>query len=713
MVMVEVLITNHHTGECLITNASSSQDAELQKNVVEETQSPNPIDRTSNPIDRIPEFENETGEKSDRSDTIPIDRTTADQNESVENMQKSKDVQSRLKNTKTDSGFSKFLDVFKKLQINIPFAEALEQMPSYAKPFLRTGRTLIDVEKGTLVLRIADEEVTFKVFNTTKYPNDEESCLCIDSVDHILAHTYSINSCQDPLESCLVNRDALEYGDDEMVEFMNWLESMQEAKPRRFQRFEPLGVLSSRPQPSIIEAPTLTLKPLPSHLRYAYLGNSTTLPVIISSKLNTEEEDKLLRVLREHKMALGWTIADIRGISPTMCMHRILMEEDYKSSVEHQRRLNPNMKDVVKAEILKLLDAGIIYPISDSSWVSPVQVVPKKGGITVVKNEKNELIPTRTTTGWRVCIDYRKLNNATRKDHFPLPFIDQMLERLSGYSYYCFLDGYSGYNQIPIAPEDQEKTTFTCPFGTFAYKRMPFGLCNAPATFQRCMMSIFSDMVEHTIEVFMDDFSVFGSSFDSCLKNLSMVLQRCEETNLVLNWEKCHFMVQEGIVLGHRISQKGIEVDKAKIELIEKLPPPTSVKEVRSFLGHAGFYRRFIKDFSRITKPLCELLLKDVKFHFTKECLAAYTTLKERLTTAPIITSPDWNIPFELMCDASALRYLLMKKEAKPRRSFLRIYPTIKGRDSSILFGFIIGRSLSYGSNVWIKLFVGVFRRKK
>ncbi|XP_038707240.1 uncharacterized protein LOC120002544 [Tripterygium wilfordii] len=376
-----------------------------------------------------------------------------------------------------------------------------------------------------------------------------------------------------------------------------------------------------------------------------------------------EEEDKLLRVLREHKMALGWTIADIRGISPTMCMHRILMEEDYKSSVEHQRRLNPNMKEVVKAEILKLLDAAIIYPISDSSWVSPVQVVPKKGGITVVKNEKNELIPTRTTTGWRVCIDYRKLNNATRKDHFPLPFIDQMLERLVGHSYYCFLDGYSGYNQIPIAPEDQEKTTFTCPFGTFAYKRMPFGLCNAPATFQRCMMSIFSDMVEHTIEVFIDEFSVFGSSFDACLKNLSMVLQRCKETNLVLNWEKCHFMVQEGIVLGHRMSQKGIEVDRAKIELIEKLPPPTSVKEVRSFLGHAGFYRRFIKDFSKITKPLCELLLKDVKFHFTKECLEAYTTLKERLTTAPIITSPDWNIPFELM----SLRYLLMKKEAKPR----------------------------------------------
>ena len=172
------------------------------------------------------------------------------------------------------------------------------------------------------------------------------------------------------------------------------------------------------------------------------------------------------------------------------------------------------MQEVVKKEVVKLLDAGIIYPISDSAWISPVQVVPKKGGITVVKNENNELIPTRTVTGWRVCIDYRKLNDATRKDHYPLPFIDQMLERLAGYKYYCFLDGYSGYNQIPIAPEDQEKTTFTCPYGTFAYRRMPFGLCNAPATFQRCMTAIFSDMTEKFLEIFMDDFTLFGLTFE-------------------------------------------------------------------------------------------------------------------------------------------------------------------------------------------------------
>ena len=189
----------------------------------------------------------------------------------------------------------------------------------------------------------------------------------------------------------------------------------------------------------------------------------------------------------------------------------------------------------MRKEVLKLLEAGLIYPISDSAWVSPVQVAPKKGGMTVIRNEKNDLIPTRTVTGWCMCINYRKLNDVTRKDHFPLPFMDHILERLSRQSFYCFLDGYSGYNQIAIYPIDQEKIAFTCPFGVFAYRRMPFGLCNAPATFQRCMMAIFADMVEKCIEVFMDDFLVFGSSFDYRLANLELVLQRCEETNLVLN----------------------------------------------------------------------------------------------------------------------------------------------------------------------------------
>ncbi|GJY24852.1 reverse transcriptase domain-containing protein [Tanacetum coccineum] len=207
-----------------------------------------------------------------------------------------------------------------------------------------------------------------------------------------------------------------------------------------------------------------------------------------------------------------------------------------------------------------------------------------------------------------------------------------MLERLAGNEYYCFLDGFSGYFQIPIDPHDQEKTTFTCPYGTFAYRRMPFGLCNAPGTFQRCMMAIFHDMIEKMMEVFMDDFLVFGNSFGNCLSRLDKMLKRCEDTNLCLNWEKSHFMVKEGIVLGHKISKNGIEVDKAKVDVIAKLPHPTTVKGVRSFLGHAAF-----------------------------------ETLKKKLTEAPILIAPDWDLPFELMCDASdfAIGAVLGKRHEK------------------------------------------------
>ncbi|GJV28141.1 reverse transcriptase domain-containing protein [Tanacetum coccineum] len=291
--------------------------------------------------------------------------------------------------------------------------------------------------------------------------------------------------------------------------------------------------------------------------------------LILEALLNNSQDEKtsLINVLKNRKQAIAWKLSDIRGIDPEFCSHKILLEDDYEPSVQHQRRVNPKIHDVIKKEVEKLLDAGLIYPISDSPWVSPVHCVPKKGGMTVVKNEENELVPTRLVTGWRVCIDYRKLNEATCKDHFPLPFMDQMLERLAGNEFYCFLDGFSGYFQIPIDHKDQEKTTFTCPYETFAYRHR--------------------------------------------------MLKRCEDTKLALNWEKSHFMVKEGIVLGHKISRKGIEVDKAKVDVISKLPHPTTVKGIR------------------------------------KDCIFAFQTLKKKLTEAPILIAPNWDQPFEIMCDAS------------------------------------------------------------
>nr|GEY53739.1 reverse transcriptase domain-containing protein [Tanacetum cinerariifolium] len=214
------------------------------------------------------------------------------------------------------------------------------------------------------------------------------------------------------------------------------------------------------------------------------------------------------------------------------------MEDDFKPTVQHQKRVNSKIHEVTKKEVIKLLDARLIYPISDSPWVSPVHIVPRKGGMTIVENEDNELIPTRLVTGWRVCIDYRKLNDATRKDYFPLPFMDQMLERLTGNEYYFF-----------------------------------------------------------------------GDSFFSCLSYLDKILKWCEDTNVVLNWEKCHFMVKEGIVLGLKISKSGIKVDRAKDDVINKLPHPTSVK--------------------------------------------GFNILKKKLAEAPILVVLDWNLPFEIICDAS------------------------------------------------------------
>ena len=358
------------------------------------------------------------------------------------------------------------------------------------------------------------------------------------------------------------------------------------------------------------------------------------------------------------------------------------MEEDVKPSRKPQRRLNPIMKEVVKKEVLKLLDVGVIYPIANSKWVSPTQVVPMKSGVTVVASENNELIPTRVTSGWRVCIDYRKLNTGTRKDHFPLPFVDQMLERVAGHEFYYFLDGYSGYNQIEIALEDQEKTTFTCPFGTFAFRKMPFRLCNALGTFWRCMMGIFSDMIEIILEIFMDDFSVFGDSYEGCLENLCKVLERCQEKNLVLNWEKCHFMVTQGIVLGHIVLKKGIEVDKAKVELISNLPTPKCVRDIRSFLGHAGLYRRFIKDFSAIAHPLCNLLAKDVPFAWSQACEATFDKLKTMLVSPPIMRSPNWDLPFEIMCDASDYAIGAVLGQREDKKAFV-IYYASKTLDSA------------------------------
>nr|GEY21421.1 reverse transcriptase domain-containing protein [Tanacetum cinerariifolium] len=344
---------------------------------------------------------------------------------------------------------------------------------------------------------------------------------------------------------------------------------------------------------SVDEPPEVELKDLPPHLEYAFLEGDNKLPVIIAKELGDEEKSALIKILKSHKRAIAWKLSDTQ-------------------------------------EVEKLLDAGLIYPISDSPWVSPVHCVPKKGGFTVIENEENELIPTRLVTGWRVCIDYRKLNEATHKDHFPLPFMDQMLERLAGNEYYCFLDGFSGYFQIPIDPRDQEKTTFTCPYETFAYRRMPFGLCNAPGTFQRCMLAIFNNMVEKTMEVFMDDFSIFGNSFENCLSRLDKMLQR-------------------------------IEVDRAKVDVIAKLPHPTTVKENLA----AGHLSRLENPYENVLDP------KEINEKFPLETLSMVTFRGDSSTpwlqTLPITTRDAHELVKN--CDSCQRQEKISQRDKMPQNS--------------------------------------------
>nr|GEY13506.1 reverse transcriptase domain-containing protein [Tanacetum cinerariifolium] len=412
------------------------------------------------------------------------------------------------------------------------------------RSFLKTGRALIDVFKGEITLRVGKEAMTFNLDQTSRYSTnyndmtanriDVINMACEEYSQEVLSFSDVIasgnpTSYYDPIVSTASSTLTLFGNSDFLLEEVNAFLALDDdpTSPEVDQcYFDSEGDIllleaflnddPSEPPPNQKDyLPHVELKDLPPHLEYAFLEGDNKFPVIIAKNLSMEEKTALITVLKSHKRAIAWKLFDIKGIDPEFCTHKILMEEDFESAVQHQRRVNPKIHDVIKNEVLKLLDAGLIYLISASPWVSPVHCVPKKGGFIVVENEENELILTRLVMGWRVCIDY------------------------------------------------------------------------------------------------------------------------------------------QGIVLGHKISKNGIEVDKAKVNVITKLPHPTTVKDFHSFLGHAGFYRRFIKDFSKIARPMTRILEKDTLFHFSKECVEAFQTLKRKLTEASILIAPDWDMPFELMCDAS------------------------------------------------------------
>ncbi|GKB84754.1 reverse transcriptase domain-containing protein, partial [Tanacetum coccineum] len=537
---------------------------------------------------------------------------------------------SRLKKQKKDDEWEKFLSIFKHIHINLPLLEALNQMPKRAKVLKDLHSNKAKLESAASSVTLSKECSTTIQKNLPKKKGDPRSftlpCLIGTlSVKNALADLgasinpmpysfflrlgisklkptmmsiqladrsikYPIGICENILVKIdkfiflvdfvilemdedasvliilerpflamartFIDDDCLYFADhtDELVQQQwidtlnhdsNWINNEEENDAEEVQaasfypRKEPIKPLEwkvpeNKLKPSMEEPPKVELKALPDHLEYVFLQRDDQLLVVISSSLSPLEKNKLLKVMKSHKKAIAWGIFDIKGIDPSFYTHKILMEEVYKPCVQPQRRLNPNMKEIVKKEVIKLLDAGIIYP-------------------------------------------------------------------------YLIVNG----------------------------------------------------------------------SFDHCLSNLDKMLTHCEENNLVLNWEKCHFMVKEGIVLGHKISRVGIEVDRAKIKAISKPPHPTNVKSIRSFLGHAGFYHRFIKGFSKISRPMTQLLIKDAKFNFFVDYVEAFEILKKELTKVPIMVKPDWSLLFELMCDASdyaivyidhsALRYLFSKQDAHPR----------------------------------------------
>ncbi|XP_062115238.1 uncharacterized protein LOC133829548 [Humulus lupulus] len=509
----------------------------------------------------------------------------------------------RFQKQKLDSQFKKFLDMLKQLHINIPLVEALEQIPNYVKfmkdvltrkrrlgefetvAFTKECSSFLQIKLPSKMkdlgsftipctignsycgMALCDLGASINLMPMSMYRQLGISEVRPTTVNLQLADR-SLAYPDGKIEDVLVKVDKFIFPADFIVldyeanrEIPIILGRPSLATGRTFINVQK-GELTMRVQDEQVTFNVFKAMRFPDEVEECFVVS--VVDSLASREFDTSNVgDPLERLLLfdshnedDEEKYLAWLEANI------------LLEDSEKGYVEGQRRLNSIMKEVVQKEIIKWLDAGIIYPISDSSWVSPVQCIPKKGGITVMKNEDNELIPTRT---------------------------------------------------IVVAPEDQHKTTFTFPYGTFAFRIIPFGLCNASAMFQRCMMAIFTDMVEQFLEVFLDDFSVFGDSYDACLIILS------------------------------KVSKQGIEVDKAKIEDIEKLPPPNSVKNIRSFLGNVGFYRSRTLTEAQLNYTVTEKEILAIVFAFDKFCTY--------LVGTKVI----------VYTDHSAIKYLISRKDAKPR----------------------------------------------
>eukprot|EP00253_Pinus_taeda_P029953 PITA_29953 len=454
------------------------------------------------------------------------------------------------------------------------------------RPWLATADAYIGCRQGNMIIT---KEADIK--NLVLYPPAQPSIIIVKTNRHHVS--YLTNNIRSPLTI----QEALEFKnqtkDDAISNFISQTEPTSHTQCHMIKAAfdneaeeEPLNDVHDHtiPVTSVAHSKTVEIEP----------GKTLN----INANLTPEQETKLIHILRKHKNAFAWDYPDIKGIDPQLCTHHIYIENDAKPVRQPQRRLNPHLKEVVKDELQKLLDVNFIYPISDSKWVSPLVVVPKKNG------------------KWRICVDYRELNKATQKDHFPLPFIVQVLDTLAGNKLFSFLDG---------------------------------------------------------LEVYMDDFTPYREEFDPTLETLEKFQQRCIATRLCLSHKKCYMMITEGLILGNYISAAGIEVDPSKIQILLLIPTPTTQTEVRSFLGFSAYYRRFIEHYSRIAAPLYALT-GNIDFLWTEKCERAFNDLKKIVSTAPVLRGPNWDLPFQISSVTSDTTIGAVLRQEEDRKPYAIYY---------------------------------------
>jgi hypothetical protein len=390
-----------------------------------------------------------------------------------------------------------------------------------------------------------------------------------------------------------------------------------------------------------------TLQPQPEEVEDCNIGTVDNPRMVKLSKfLSIENKNKYTKLLKKYKDVFAWSYEDLKTYDTSVIEHKIPLKPGVKPFKQKLRQFNPILLPVIKKEVKKLLDAKIIVPLRYSDWVANLVPVRKKNG---------EII---------LCVDFRNLNKSSLKDNYPLPKMDHVLEKVVGATRMSMIDGFSGYNQIVVSEPDKEKTAFTTPWGTFMYDKMPFGLMNAGATFQRAMDIAFVGERDKFVVIYLDDLTVFSKSDEDHIIHLKQTFEKCRKYGLSLNPKKSHFAMQEGKLLGHIVSRDGIRIDPKRVEAIETLAIPRNVKEIQSFLGKIIFLRRSVPNFAEIVKLITDMLRKNSEVKWTTEARASFAHIKKFISESTVLASPDYLKEFFIFSFASehTLAVVLLQK---------------------------------------------------